>query len=228
TAFVSPKWVPQMADAAEVMAGIARRAGVSYPVLVPNMKGFEQALAAGAPRALRRAAIEACAAVGPSAAARARALLADKDFEVRAGAARCLGASRVRAAVPQLLAALDRERQSAVIEALAAIGDRRAAEPLLALLREDHPVARRDERLLVVEALGSLGEAAAAPTLRRELFHPDPALRAAAARSLASLAAAGGAARSPAVKAALGACSKDSHGAVRSACSAALATLARR
>lgn len=48
TAFVSPKWVPQMGDAAEVMAGIARRPGVSYPVLVPNMKGFEQALAAGA------------------------------------------------------------------------------------------------------------------------------------------------------------------------------------
>ena len=48
TAFVSPKWVPQMGDAADVMAGIARRPGVSYPVLVPNMKGFEQALAAGA------------------------------------------------------------------------------------------------------------------------------------------------------------------------------------
>ncbi len=48
TAFVSPKWVPQMGDAAEVMANLARRAGVSYPVLVPNLKGFEQALAAGA------------------------------------------------------------------------------------------------------------------------------------------------------------------------------------
>ncbi|NWG30577.1 MAG: hydroxymethylglutaryl-CoA lyase [Rhodocyclaceae bacterium] len=48
TAFVSPKWVPQMADAAAVMAGIARREGVSYPVLVPNEKGFEAALAAGA------------------------------------------------------------------------------------------------------------------------------------------------------------------------------------
>lgn len=48
TAFVSPKWVPQMADAAEVMANLPRRAGVSYPVLVPNLKGFEQALAAGA------------------------------------------------------------------------------------------------------------------------------------------------------------------------------------
>jgi hydroxymethylglutaryl-CoA lyase len=48
TAFVSPKWVPQMADAAAVMAGIARRAGVSYPVLVPNEKGLDAALAAGA------------------------------------------------------------------------------------------------------------------------------------------------------------------------------------
>ncbi|HEX8989989.1 MAG TPA: hydroxymethylglutaryl-CoA lyase [Rhodocyclaceae bacterium] len=48
TAFVSPKWVPQMADAAEVMKRLERRAGVSYPVLVPNEKGLEAALAAGA------------------------------------------------------------------------------------------------------------------------------------------------------------------------------------
>lgn len=48
TAFVSPKWVLQMADAADVMARIERRDGVTYPVLVPNMKGFEAALAAGA------------------------------------------------------------------------------------------------------------------------------------------------------------------------------------
>lgn len=48
TAFVSPKWVPQMGDNAEVMMALPRRAGVAYPVLVPNMKGFEQALAAGA------------------------------------------------------------------------------------------------------------------------------------------------------------------------------------
>jgi len=47
-AFVSPKWVPQMADHAEVMAGIRKRPGVAYPVLVPNMKGFEAARAAGA------------------------------------------------------------------------------------------------------------------------------------------------------------------------------------
>jgi hydroxymethylglutaryl-CoA lyase len=48
TAFVSPKWVPQMADAAAVMARIHRAEGVRYPVLVPNMKGFEAALAAKA------------------------------------------------------------------------------------------------------------------------------------------------------------------------------------
>src|SRR5215217_4250662 len=47
TAFVSPKWVPQMADNAEVMAGIRRRPGTAYPVLVPNIKGFEAALASG-------------------------------------------------------------------------------------------------------------------------------------------------------------------------------------
>jgi len=45
TSFVSPKWVPQMADNAEVMAGIVRRPGVRYSVLVPNMKGLEAALA---------------------------------------------------------------------------------------------------------------------------------------------------------------------------------------
>jgi hydroxymethylglutaryl-CoA lyase len=48
TAFVSPKWVPQMADNAQVMAGITRRTGVGYPVLVPNLQGFDAALAAGA------------------------------------------------------------------------------------------------------------------------------------------------------------------------------------
>lgn len=47
TSFVSPKWVPQMGDAAEVMAGITRRPGVRYPVLVPNEKGMEGAVAAG-------------------------------------------------------------------------------------------------------------------------------------------------------------------------------------
>lgn len=48
TSFVSPKWVPQMGDAAEVMAQIRRKPGVVYSVLTPNMKGFEGALAAKA------------------------------------------------------------------------------------------------------------------------------------------------------------------------------------
>lgn len=46
--FVSPKWVPQMADTDKVMAAIRRKPGVSYPVLVPNMKGLEAAMAVGA------------------------------------------------------------------------------------------------------------------------------------------------------------------------------------
>ena len=47
TAFVSPKWVPQMADAAEVCAAIARRPGTRYAALVPNPQGLERAIAAG-------------------------------------------------------------------------------------------------------------------------------------------------------------------------------------
>src|SRR5258705_2713976 len=48
SAFVSPKWVPQMADAAEVFGGIARRAGTRYTALVPNLAGLERAIAARA------------------------------------------------------------------------------------------------------------------------------------------------------------------------------------
>ncbi|MBE0575592.1 MAG: hydroxymethylglutaryl-CoA lyase [Desulfuromonadales bacterium] len=48
TSFVSPKWVPQMADNARVMAGIKQRAGVSYPVLTPNLMGLDAAVTAGA------------------------------------------------------------------------------------------------------------------------------------------------------------------------------------
>ena len=47
TSFVSPKWVPQMADNVQVMAAIRRKPGVRYPVLTPNLRGFEAALAAG-------------------------------------------------------------------------------------------------------------------------------------------------------------------------------------
>nr|XP_034975284.1 hydroxymethylglutaryl-CoA lyase, mitochondrial isoform X1 [Zootoca vivipara] len=48
TSFVSPKWVPQMADHTEVMQGIRKVPGISYPVLTPNLKGFQAAVAAGA------------------------------------------------------------------------------------------------------------------------------------------------------------------------------------
>ena len=47
TAFVSPKWVPQMSDAADVFAGITRRAGTRYAALVPNLAGLDRAVAAG-------------------------------------------------------------------------------------------------------------------------------------------------------------------------------------
>lgn len=48
TSFVSPKWVPQMADAAEVMAGLPRRPGLTFAVLAPNLKGYEAARSSGA------------------------------------------------------------------------------------------------------------------------------------------------------------------------------------
>lgn len=48
TSFVSPKWIPQLADAAEVFTGIEKSPGVGYPVLVPNLQGYERARAAGA------------------------------------------------------------------------------------------------------------------------------------------------------------------------------------
>ncbi|WP_045739118.1 hydroxymethylglutaryl-CoA lyase [Xanthomonas sp. MUS 060] len=47
TSFVSPKWVPQLADAAQVYAGIVPTPGVDYPVLVPNLQGYERAIAVG-------------------------------------------------------------------------------------------------------------------------------------------------------------------------------------
>jgi len=48
TSFVSPKWVPQLADASDVFRGIHRAAGVVYPVLVPNEQGYDRARAVGA------------------------------------------------------------------------------------------------------------------------------------------------------------------------------------
>ena len=60
TSFVSPKWVPQMADHLEIMRGLVRRDGVNYPVLTPNLKGFEAAVAQGA----REVAVFAAASEG--------------------------------------------------------------------------------------------------------------------------------------------------------------------
>jgi hydroxymethylglutaryl-CoA lyase len=48
TSFVSPKWIPQLADAAEVFTAIRKKPGVSYPVLVPNLQGYDRARAVGA------------------------------------------------------------------------------------------------------------------------------------------------------------------------------------
>lgn len=48
TSFVSPKWVPQMGDNAEVLRSVQKRTGINYPVLTPNLKGFESAIKAGA------------------------------------------------------------------------------------------------------------------------------------------------------------------------------------
>ena len=48
TSFVSPRWVPQLADAEDLMSALKRRPGTRYPVLVPNLKGLQRALAAGA------------------------------------------------------------------------------------------------------------------------------------------------------------------------------------
>ncbi|MEO7326387.1 MAG: hydroxymethylglutaryl-CoA lyase [Dokdonella sp.] len=48
TSFVSPKWIPQLADAAEVFSGIVKKPGVAYPVLVPNLQGYERAREVGA------------------------------------------------------------------------------------------------------------------------------------------------------------------------------------
>jgi len=48
TSFVSPKWIPQLADAAQVFANITRKPGIGYPVLVPNLQGYERARAVGA------------------------------------------------------------------------------------------------------------------------------------------------------------------------------------
>ncbi|MCK5797726.1 MAG: HEAT repeat domain-containing protein, partial [Deltaproteobacteria bacterium] len=161
---------------------------------------------------IRRAAIVGCPLLGVAqGGALAIRFLADKDFDLRAGAARCLGRLRLRSAVPGLLAALGREPQVALLQALAAIGDRRATDAVLALLREDHPASREGERVEIIDALGRLGDPRAASVLERELAHPAWRVRWAAALALRR------AGRSRSIGS-LRVCEEDYYARVRAAC----------
>jgi HEAT repeat protein len=134
---------------------------------------------------VRRAAAEGCPLLGLQARGVALELLRDRDFELRAGGARCLGELKDASAVKPLLQQLREEPQAAVIEALAQIGDHRATAPLVELLREDHPADRQGERIAIIAALGALGDRASSAALERELAHPDAEVRRAAAEALA-------------------------------------------
>ena len=134
--------------------------------------------------AIRQAAARACHLLGTEAASRAILMLEDPDFEMRAAGARCLGKLRHAAAVKLMLKYLARERQLALIEALARIGDHQATAPIAAMLQQDHHSGRWHERVVVVKALGTLGDPSAAASLQRELSHPHWKVRLAAARAL--------------------------------------------
>ena len=168
--------------------------------------------------ALRLAAARACMLLGVGAAAAALKMLQSKDFEVRAAGARCLGRRRHLAAVQPLLKLLKKEKQVAVIQALASIGDRRATQPMVALLQQDHHAERWNEREVVVASLGILGDPAAAASLERELAHPHWKVRLAAARALAR-------AGRPASARPLSVCQADYHASIRRACAGAAKAL---
>jgi hypothetical protein len=168
--------------------------------------------------AVRRAAAEGCPLLGRGANAAALRLLRERDFELRAAGARCLGELRDGGAVPALLEVLREEPQLAAIRALARIGDHRATAALAALLQEDHPADRQGERVAVVEALGELADVAAAPALERELAHPQWPVRRAAARALER-------SGRPASRDALKICLADYYAEVRRACQVALSRL---
>ncbi|MFM2045500.1 MAG: hypothetical protein RLY86_4076 [Pseudomonadota bacterium] len=122
-AFVSPRWVPQMAGSAEVLAGITRRQGVDYPVLVPNEKGLEAALAAGA----REIAVFGAASEGFS-RRNINCSVAESLERFRPVAARALGAGvQVRGYVSCVLGCpydgdVDPARVAAVASALIDLG----------------------------------------------------------------------------------------------------------
>jgi len=136
---------------------------------------------------VRRAAATLLATLGKDEEADLLALLGDEDYEVRAIAARALGSVPSRASVDALLRALGTEGGIAVVQALARLGEQRAARPLLEKLSEDTPPGHEAERVTVIEALGALRAPEAAGALGSELWHPHPSVRLAAARALAML-----------------------------------------
>jgi HEAT repeat protein len=168
--------------------------------------------------AVRRAAADGCPLLEDVAAAAALRLLRERDFELRAAGARCLGALRDSGAVAALLDVLREDPQLAVIKALAQIGDHRATAAIAALLQDDHPADRQGERVAVVEALGELADPAAAPALERELAHPLWGVRRAAARALER-------SGRPASRDPLKICLGDYYAEVRRACQATLSRL---
>ena len=173
----------------------------------------------GSPRGeVRRAAARACLLLGAGAANAALKMLQSRDFELRAAGARCLGQRRHVAAVKPLLKLLEKEKQVAVIQALARIGDRRATSPMIALLQQDHHAERWNERQVVVTSLGILGDPAAAAALERELDHPHWEVRLAAARALAR-------AGRPASIKPLKVCQADYHARIRRACAGSVKAL---
>ncbi len=163
---------------------------------------------------LRRAAARACHLLGAAAAGGLVPLLDHKDFILRSRIASCLGRLRHGPAVPTLLRLLKTDRSHGAIEALATLGDRRAAPDLVALLAQDHAADRQGERVAIIQALGKLADAkSSAAPLERELTHPLWQVRLAAAKALS-------AAGRPESAAALAVCTEDYYARVRQACRA--------
>jgi len=170
---------------------------------------------------VRRAALEACGALGRTAVPEALEALETTDVDLRNSAARCLGLLHEPRAVEPLLARLRAERSLEAARALARIGDRRATPLIVALLKEDGPTAGEDERALLVRLLGELGDSIAAPALEQELAHPAEEVRLAAAEALIR-------AGRPASGEALAICRQDYSSRVRRACDDAYARLHAR
>ena len=118
TSFVSPKWVPQLADAAEVLARIRRKRGVAYPVLVPNRKGLDAAIAAGceeivifgaATEAFSKRNTNCTIAEGLARFSEVCALATQHGIRVRGDVSVCLGCPYDGDVAPQQVSAVARE-----------------------------------------------------------------------------------------------------------------------